>query len=72
MDAGRISEDTRGKNFPNTPKLGAEVKVTGVIPEENFVKDMRQSFAHKFATKPQMIEGNMRALVKAMQEVLIG
>lgn len=38
--------------------LGAVVKVSGVIPEENFVKDMRQSFAHKFATKPQMIEGN--------------
>ena len=55
-----------------TPMLGAVVKVSGVIPEENFVKDMRQSFAHKFATKPQMIEGNMRALVKAMQEVLIG
>ncbi|MBC3937838.1 pyruvate synthase [Anaerotruncus massiliensis (ex Liu et al. 2021)] len=72
VDAGRISEETLGKNFPNTPMLGAVVKVSGVIPEENFVKDMRQSFAHKFATKPQMIEGNMRALVKAMQEVLIG
>lgn len=72
VDAGRISEETLGKNFPNTPMLGAVVKVSGVIPEEDFVKDMRQSFAHKFATKPQMIEGNMRALVKAMQEVLIG
>ena len=72
VDAGRISEETLGKNFPNTPMLGAVVKVSGVIPEENFVKDMRQSVAHKFATKPQMIEGNMRALVKAMQEVLIG
>ena len=72
VDAGRISEETLGKNFPNPPMLGAVVKVSGVIPEENFVKDMRQSFAHKFATKPQMIEGNMRALVKAMQEVLIG
>jgi pyruvate ferredoxin oxidoreductase gamma subunit len=30
---------------------------------------MEKSFHHKFATKPQVIEGNMRALKRAMQEV---
>jgi ribokinase len=31
--------------------------------------DMKGSFAHKFATKPEVIEGNMKAIERAMQEV---
>ena len=61
IDAGKISEEELGKNFPNTPMLAAIVKVTGVIGEEEFIKDMEGSFKHKFASKPQVIEGNMRA-----------
>jgi pyruvate ferredoxin oxidoreductase gamma subunit len=30
---------------------------------------MEASFHHKFATKPQVIEGNMAALRKSMEEV---
>ena len=33
---------------------------------------MRESFEHKFASKPNVIEGNMKALVKAMEEVKVG
>jgi len=69
IDAGKISEEALGKNFPNTPMLGAVVKVSGVVPEDQFLKDMEESFHHKFATKPQVIEGNMKALVRSMQEV---
>jgi pyruvate ferredoxin oxidoreductase gamma subunit len=69
VDAGKISEEELGKNFPNTPMLGAVVKVSGIIPEDIFVKDMEESMRHKFATKPQVIEGNMKALKRSMQEV---
>ena len=69
IDARKISEETLGQNFPNTPMLGAVVKVSGVIPEEEFMKDMKDSFHHKFATKPQVIEGNMKALERSMKEV---
>ena len=72
IDARRISEETLGRNFPNTPMLAAAVKVSGVVEPERFVSDMKASFQHKFATKPQVIEGNMRALTKSMQEVQIG
>ena len=61
-----------GKNFPNTPMLAAIVKVTGVIGEEEFIKDMEGSFKHKFASKPQVIEGNMRALKRSLEEVQVG
>ena len=32
VDATKISIDTVGKNLPNTPILGAFVKLTGIIP----------------------------------------
>lgn len=72
IDAGKISTEELGKNFPNTPMLAAIVKVSGVVEPDEFIKDMEASFKHKFATKPQVIEGNMRALKRAMEEVQEG
>lgn len=72
IDAGKISEEELGRNFPNTPMLAAIVKVSGVIGEEEFIKDMEGSFKHKFASKPQVIEGNMRALKRSLEEVQVG
>lgn len=69
IDAGKISEEELGRNFPNTPMLGAVVKVSGLIDTDAFIADMEASFHHKFATKPQVIEGNMKSLKRAMQEV---
>ena len=72
IDAGKISEEELGRNFPNTPMLAAIVKVSGIVEQEAFVKDMEASFKHKFASKPQVIDGNMRALKRSMEEVKIG
>ena len=65
IDARGISEKTLGKNFPNTPMLAAVVAVTGVMEKEAFFEQMKDSFAHKFAKKPQVIDGNMKALEMA-------
>ncbi len=69
IDARSISEQCLGRYFPNTPMLAAIVKVSGVLDPDRFVKDMEASFHHKFATKPQVIEGNMKCLTTAMKEV---
>ena len=69
LDARKISEETLGSYFPNTPMLAAIIKVSGLIPEDQFIADMKGSFKHKFASKPQVIEGNMKALERSMQEV---
>ena len=69
IDARKISEETIGKNFPNTPMLGAVVKVSGMMPEDIFLKYMKESLAHKFSTKPEVIDGNMRALERSLKEV---
>jgi len=71
VNARKISEETLGRNFPNTPMLGALVKISGLIPDNEFIADMEASFHHKFASKPQVIEGNMAALKRSMQEVQV-
>ncbi|MFY9119585.1 MAG: 2-oxoacid:acceptor oxidoreductase family protein [Syntrophomonadaceae bacterium] len=72
IDARRISEENLGRNFPNTPMLAALVKVSGVVEPEQFLADIEESFQHKFATKPQVIEGNMVTLKKSLEEVQLG
>lgn len=62
VDARSISIETLGKNFPNSPMLAAAVVVSGVMEKEEFISEMRASYQHKFAKKPEVIEGNMRAL----------
>ena len=69
IDARSISIDALGKYFPNTPMLAAIVKVSGVIPEEQFLADMEGSFKHKFAKKPEVIDGNMKALKNTLEKV---
>lgn len=69
IDARTISIETLGKYFPNTPMLGAVVKVSKVMDEKEFLTDMVESFKHKFAKKPEVVEGNIKALERSMQEV---
>lgn len=69
IDARKISLETLGKYFPNTPMLAAIVKVSGVIEEKDFLADMEGSFKHKFAKKSEVIDGNMKALEMALKEV---
>ena len=40
-----------------------------IMDEETFLKEMRASFEHKFASKPEVIDGNMAALEMALKEV---
>lgn len=71
VDAERISTQTLGRNFPNTPMLAAVVKASGVLDIARFTNDMRKSFGHKFRTKPEVIEGNMKALQQTLDEVTV-
>ncbi len=63
VDAREISEKALGTYFPNSPMLAAVVAVSEVMPWDTFLNEMRDSYQHKFAKKPEVIEGNMKALV---------
>ena len=69
IDARKISLDTLGRYFPNTPMLGAVVKVANIMDEDVFIEAMDKSFHHKFANKPQVIAPNMEAVKRALTEV---
>lgn len=69
IDARKISMEALGKYFPNTPMLAAIVKVSEIMTDEELLNDMEASFKHKFAKKPEVIEGNMKALTLALNEV---
>lgn len=62
IDAREISVQALGKYFPNSPMLAAVVAVSGVMDPQVFLQEMRTSYQHKFAKKPEVIEGNMKAL----------
>ena len=69
IDANKVSMEAMGKYFPNTPLLAAIVKVANIMDEETFLREMQASFKHKFASKPEVIDGNMKALEMALKEV---
>lgn len=62
VDARKISVETLGRNFPNSPMLASVVAVSKVMDKTAFIREMRTSYEHKFAKKPEVIEGNMKAL----------
>ncbi len=69
VDASRISKETIGRDIPNTPMLGALVKVTALINFERMVEDNRKKLTLKFKNRPEIIEGNIKSIQRAYQEV---
>jgi len=69
IDARTISVECLGKYFPNSPMLAAIVKVADIMEKDVFLSQMEASYKHKFAKKPEVIEGNMRALERGFTEV---
>ena len=67
VDATRISIEELGRSIPNTPMMGALVKVTELLNMETLKKDVQKKFMKKFGEK--IVQGNFRALERAYQEV---
>ena len=69
VDASKISTETIGMNIPNTPMMGALVKVIGNLDLEGVLTDTREKLTQKFRHKPQVIEGNLDSIRRAFNEV---
>ena len=67
VDARKISVDALGKYFPNSPMLAAAVAVSKVMDKDTFINEMRASYQNKFAKKPEVIDGNMKALTMTFE-----
>ena len=69
IDASKISKETIGREIPNTPMLGALVKITGIMEIDKLLKDIEKKLKVKFASKPEVIKGNLEAIKRAYKEV---
>ncbi|MFQ6066945.1 MAG: 2-oxoacid:acceptor oxidoreductase family protein [bacterium] len=67
VDATSISLETLGKNLPNTPMLGALIKVTSLLNLDTIASSIKHKFGKKFSSR--VIEGNIEAIKKAYEEV---
>ena len=43
--------------------------LSGVMKKDAFISEMRASYQHKFAKKPEVIDGNMQALELTYEEL---
>src|SRR3989338_5872894 len=69
VDASTISKETIGREIPNTPMLGALVKATGLLDFKEMMEDTKKKLEKKFKSKPEVIEGNIKAIERAYNEV---
>jgi len=66
LDCITISQETIGRAIPNTPMLGALMKVSGILSLEEFLEGMKK-ILKKFPQK--VIDGNNQAISRAYNEV---
>jgi pyruvate ferredoxin oxidoreductase gamma subunit len=70
VDASKIALEEVGKDVPNTPLLGALVKVTRVLEFEAVMKAIEGKLADKFrGGKERFIEPNLKSIRRAYEEV---
>jgi pyruvate ferredoxin oxidoreductase gamma subunit len=70
VDASGISKATIGREIPNTPMMGALVKASGLLPIDSMLKDTEDKLKKKFASKPEVVKGNLEAIKRAYNEVI--
>lgn len=69
IDASKIARETIGRDIPNTPMLGALVRVTGLLSFDTVMDDTKKKIEQKFKNKPEVIEGNLKAIERAYNEI---
>ena len=55
------------RNIPNTPMIGALVRVSGLLKLNSVIEDFKTKYGKKF--RPEIIEANVRAMKEAHESV---
>lgn len=69
VDASGIAVDCIGRDIPNTPMMGALLKLVEILPFEEFIERMRADLTAKFRGRGNIVEGNIKAIRRAYEEV---
>ena len=70
VDANQIATDCFGKAIPNTPMLGALIKVSSVLNYDSVITSIKDKLNKKFRGKDKLVAQNLEAVKRAYNEVL--
>ena len=68
VDADKIAREEVGRPITNTAMVGALVRATGLLQFDNVRDELRATFGNRF--QQSVVEGNIRALERAYEEVV--
>jgi pyruvate ferredoxin oxidoreductase gamma subunit len=68
VDADTIARECVGRPITNTAMVGAFVRATGLLQFDNVREELRTQFGSRF--KQSVVDGNIRALERAYEEVV--
>ncbi|MCX7785581.1 MAG: 2-oxoacid:acceptor oxidoreductase family protein [candidate division WOR-3 bacterium] len=69
VNASKIALETIGRDVPNTPMLGALVKVTGIFNYDTMMESIKHKLSAKFRGRDEIIKGNLESIRRAYEEV---
>jgi pyruvate ferredoxin oxidoreductase gamma subunit len=69
VEASRIAKECIKLDKPNTPMMGALIKVSNFLDLEHVLEDTKKKLEKKFAHKPEVIQGNIDSIKRAYNEV---
>lgn len=70
IDASTIAgEELGNRSLSNTSMLSALIKVSQCIPEDMFLSETERSLGERYASRPHIVENNMKAIRRSMKEV---
>ncbi len=67
INATQIALDELKREIPNTPMVGALTRIAEVLKLDTIEADLKKKFGKKF--RPEVVEGNLRAVRRAYNEV---
>ena len=70
VNASQIAKETIGRPIPNTPMLGALVRIAKVLDFDRMVADVEKKLKKKFANKLEVVAGNISAIKRAADEIV--
>lgn len=69
VNASSIAKEFFGMDKPNTPLMGALVKVVKILDINQVLEDTRKKLDAKFKQKPEVIDGNINSIRKAYETI---
>lgn len=69
VDASKIAIETIGRDVPNTPMLGALVRVTGILQLEPMLEAIKEKLGVKFRGRTKLVDDNLKSIRRAYDEV---